>query len=68
MRNQPLSGAEQKLVNEAAALLRPSERDLFMRNCAALFARSGDLPHAIRGALGGFGIACNAFRGRRHDR
>jgi hypothetical protein len=52
-----LSDRELKTVGEAAALLQPAQRDTFMRNCAALFASSGDLPHSIRGALGGFGIA-----------
>jgi hypothetical protein len=63
-----LSDHELKLVSEAASLLQPHQRGTFMRNCASLFASSGDLPHSVRAALGGFGIAVgrNALKqGRR---
>jgi hypothetical protein len=62
-----LADQELKLVSEAASLLQPAQRDTFVRNVAALFASSNDLPHSIRGALGGFGIAVgrNAFKERR---
>jgi hypothetical protein len=52
-----LTDHELKLVSQAASLLQPYQRDVFMRNVAAVFTKSGDMEHALRAALGGFGIA-----------
>jgi len=52
-----LNDDELKMVTEAASLLRPHERDNFLRNVATLFAASSNLPNSVRFALSGYGVA-----------
>jgi hypothetical protein len=52
-----LNDRQLRLLHEAAALLQPAQRDVFMRNVVTLFAARGDLVEAVRMCLSSFGIA-----------